>query len=160
MNRNRRILILALAVGLLLALAAPATAATRRHIEVTKGKVVTLEGGHDLGYSLRGRAAMIRFADATFVVVRIKGLDPDTTYPTHVHNAPCSDTPPGGGHYQNEVGGAVDNVNEIWPVVTSNSYGRAWATAWHGYHARPEAMAIVIHYPLDTSIRLACIDLS
>ena len=160
MNRNRRIVTLALAAGLLLALAAPATAANRRHVEVTRGSVVTLVGGQDLGYSLQGRAAMVRFAEATFVAVRVKGLDPNTTYPTHVHNAPCSSVPPGGGHYQNEVGGAVDDVNEMWPMVTTNAHGRGWGTAWHGHQARPEAMAIVIHYPADTSIRLACIDLS
>jgi hypothetical protein len=160
MNRKRSILILALAAGLVLALAAPATATHRRHAEITRGQVVTLDGGHDLGYSLRGRAVMVRFADATFVAVRVKGLDANTTYPVHVHNAPCSATPPGGGHYQNEVGGAADDVNEIWPAVTTNAHGRGWGTAWHGFHARPEAMAIVIHYPPDTSIRLACIDLS
>jgi len=102
---------------------------------------------------------MVRFAESTFVAVRVRGLDPATSYPTHVHNAPCSTIPPGGSHYQHIAGGAVDGVNEIWPVVTTNERGAGWGTAWHDHRARPDAMAIVIHYPADTSIRLVCIDL-
>ena len=50
-------------------------------------------------------------------------------------------------------------MNEIWPVVTTNDSGRGWGSAVHRHRARPDAMAIVIHYPPDTSIRLACLDL-
>jgi hypothetical protein len=90
----------------------------------------------------------------------VRGLEANTTYPAHVHNAPCSATPPGGSHYQHQVGGPVDAVNEIWPIVTTGSAGRGFGSAWHTHRARPDAMSIVIHYPPDTSIRLACADLS
>ncbi|MDH5236668.1 MAG: hypothetical protein OEW85_03515 [Acidimicrobiia bacterium] len=132
----------------------------RGRVEVARGQVVTLAGGQDLGYDISGHALMMRTRHRTFVAVHVRGLDVDTTYPAHVHNAPCSATTPGGGHYQHEIGGPVDAVNEIWPTVTTNHRGRGWGHATHDQRARPDAMSIVIHYPPDTSIRLACVDLT
>lgn len=155
------LLVAAIATTMVLTMAAPAPA---MHRDITRGDVVTLEGGTDLGYDLEGRVHMIRQAAQdgiwTYVEVRVWGLDPNTTYPVHVHNAPCSDDPPGGGHYQHEVGGPVDPVNEIWPEITSNPNGAGSGRAMHDNYARPDAQSLVIHYPEDTSIRLACADLS
>ena len=151
-----------LATAGLTAVATPVEAHGRHHREVTHGPVTTLPGGTDIGYHLHGRAKMVRtdrHGGTTRVVVNVRGLDPDTTYPTHVHNQPCSATPPGGGHYQHVIGGPVDPVNEIWPTVRSDARGRGHGFAIHDEWARPDAMSIVIHYPADTSIRLACIDL-
>jgi hypothetical protein len=160
MNNRKKIWILPLAAALVMALSAPVTAGATETAGITKGKFVTLSGGDDLGYTVRGRAVMVRFADSTLVLVQVRGLDPRETYPTHVHNAPCSASPPGGSHYQHDVGGAVDNVNEIWPTITTNRRGNGFALAWHDNRVRPDAMSIVVHYPVDTSIRLACADLS
>ena len=96
---------------------------------------------------------------ATLVVVRVRNLAPNTTYPVHVHNQPCSATPPGGGHYQNVVDGPVDPVNEMWPVIETNRRGRGVGFAVHDARAREDAQSIVVHYPDDTSIRLGCLDL-
>lgn len=134
-----------------------------QHREVTHGHFETLAGGTDLGYHIHGRAVMVRsdrHGGATAVVVRVRGLDADTTYPTHVHNQPCSASPPGGSHYQNVVDGPVDAVNEIWPTVTTDRLGRGFGFAEHDARARDDAMSIVIHYSRDTSIRLACVDLT
>jgi Cu-Zn family superoxide dismutase len=95
----------------------------------------------------------------TLVTLRVRGLVPNTTYPTHVHNQPCSATPPGGSHYQHTLGGPVDAVNEIWPTIETNRRGAGAAFVVHGERARGDAQSIVIHYPPDTSIRLACVDL-
>jgi len=106
---------------------------------------------------------MVKMRGLTVVSVRVRGLDARATYPTHVHNAPCSADPAGGGHYQNEVGTEpefVNDANEIWPIVTTNRNGRGHSYAVHTARARDEAMSLVIHYPADTSIRLACVDLS
>lgn len=133
-----------------------------RRAEVTTGRFHTLPGGVDLGYDVRGRAIMIRFGriDQTAVVVGVKGLDPDTSYPAHVHNLPCSATPPGGSHYQHDVGGAVDAVNEMWPTITTRRHGSGVGHAWHEHLARADARSIVVHYPPNTAIRLACADLT
>ncbi|HEX9643669.1 MAG TPA: hypothetical protein VGC11_06705 [Acidimicrobiia bacterium] len=160
MTRKRSMLLLGLAAALVVSMASPAPAHTGNRIEVTRGEFVTLQGGTDLGYTISGKAVMVRLRKATLVGVWVRGLDADTTYPAHVHNAPCSATPPGGSHYQHQVGGPVDAVNEIWPIVTTGSAGRGFGSAWHTHRARPDAMSIVIHYPPDTSIRLACADLS
>lgn len=154
---------LAAAAALTAVTLAPATAdatpGVRSPVEITTGELQTLPGGEGLGYDIDGRAVMIRLPHRTLVAVFASGLDSDTTYPAHVHNAPCSHTPPGGGHYQHVVGGAVDTVNEIWPIVSTNARGRGHGFATHDHRARAEAQSIVIHYPPNTSVRLACVDL-
>ena len=158
MRQHSRTVILVV-LAMVLGTAAPAAAHGKDGLQVTRGTFATLAGGIDLGYQVEGAAIMVRADDRTVVKVRVRGLDPSTVYPTHVHNASCAGTPPGGGHYQHEIGGPVDAVNEIWPVVTTNDSGSGWGSAVHRHRARPDAMAIVIHYPPDTSIRLACLDL-
>jgi hypothetical protein len=155
-----KIRLVALVAAFTMALAVPATAMAIRGADVMKGDFTTLSGGDDLGYAIRGTAGIGRYADSTLVVVNVRGLDANQTYPTHVHNAACSSTPAGGSHYQNIVGGPVDNINEIWPTVTTNTRGHGVGIAWHSDRARSDAMSIVIHYPADTSIRLACVDLN
>jgi superoxide dismutase, Cu-Zn family len=155
---------LAAAAALTFSFVAPATADAHHGsgapVEISSGEFETLPGGSAMGYDIDGRAVMIRLPHRTLVAVHVRGLDPDTTYPAHVHNAPCSNTPPGGGHYQHTVGGPVDPVNEIWPTVTTNRHGRGHGLAAHDHRARPDAQSIIIHYPPDTSVRLACVDLT
>ncbi|HEY3486291.1 MAG TPA: hypothetical protein VGK49_12955 [Ilumatobacteraceae bacterium] len=130
--------------------------------EVTTGSVNPLPGAVTVGVEPAGHVHMVRLpADGgrTRVVVNVTGLAANTTYPVHVHNAPCSGTPAGGGHYQHTVGGAVDAVNEIWPTVTTNDDGVGHGIATHEQFARPDAQSLIIHYPQNTSIRLACADL-
>jgi len=134
-----------------------------RPVEVSHGRFGTLPDGADLGYDIRGRAVMFRTdADGgtTYVSIRVRGLDPDTTYKTHVHDLPCSSTPAGGGHYQHEIGGAVDGANEIWPTISTTSRGHGAGSAVHGERAREDARSVVIHWPENSAIRLACLDLS
>lgn len=157
--QGRRIIELVMAAALVVAVAAPASAGGA---DVTSGEFVTLAGGANLGYDISGHAQMRRApgeGGKTIVTVHLSGLDANTTYPTHVHNASCDGTPPGGGHYQHQIGGPVDSVNEIWPVVRSNAGGEGLGIATHAHWARPDAMAVVVHYPANTSIRLACVDL-
>jgi hypothetical protein len=128
--------------------------------QVTSGRVQTLAGWP--GDDLTGGAVMIRTGAGdgrTIVSVRVRGLEPHKTYPVHVHNQPCSFTPPGGGHYQHIVAGPVDAVNEMWPTISTNAQGNGTGFATHDHRARPEAQAIIVHNPSNTSIRLACIDL-
>ena len=153
-----------LATAGLAASAAPVDAhGSHRRVEVTTGRFQTLPGGEALGYDVSGGAIMFRSdhgGGSTAVVVRIGGLEPDTTYKAHVHNLPCSATPAGGRHYQNVTGGAVDAVNEIWPGFTTDSRGRGFGWATHDARARDDARSIVVHDPEDSSVRLACVDLT
>ena len=160
MGRMQRWMLTGLLLGLLTAPAAvadPGTAAT-----TTSGEFTTLPGGVERGYDITGHAVMVRTpgSGTTRVTVHARGLDADQVYGVHVHNASCDATPPGGGHYQHEVGGAVDAVNELWPVITTNAAGVGHGSAVHGHVARPDARAIVIHWPQDPAVRLACLDLA
>lgn len=126
--------------------------------QVTSGDFHTYAAGLERGYDISGRAQMVRTADGrTLVQVQAWGLAPDTAYPSHVHNLPCG-VNNGGGHYQDVVGGPVDDVNEIWPGFTTNASGHGNGKAANDFTARPEAQAVVIH---DTDgARIACADLN
>ena len=126
--------------------------------EVTRGRFDTTQAGQGRDFDIRGHAVMIRTdveGGRTVVVSVARGLEPNTTYGSHVHNAPCSTG--GGGHYQHIVGGAVDDENEIWPTLHTNERGVAVATATHHHRARPDAQSIVIHD--GDGARVACLDL-
>lgn len=140
--------ILAVAVGL------PGLASSG---EVTRGSFNTYASGPELGYGISGHAHMTRTADGkTIVSVHAVGLLPNTAYGVHVHNKACGDNN-GGGHYQNVVDGAVDAINEIWPLFTTNAAGIGNGYASNNFRARPEAQAVVIHAP--GGARIACADL-
>lgn len=156
----RKLIGLVFAAALLVTMAAPVSAEGAR---VTTGEFHTLNGGSELGFDITGSAVMVRTpgrGGSTLVSVHLRGLEPDASYPAHVHNAPCSATPAGGGHYQHEIGGGVDPVNEIWPVVSANPTGNGVGKATHGHWARDDARSIVVHYPENTAIRLACAELA
>jgi hypothetical protein len=140
------------ALALIGIIAASATGA-----QVTNGNLSTYAAGLERGFDISGRVQMIRTGDGrTLVNVQAWGLAPDTTYPVHVHNAPCN-VNNGGGHYQHIVGGAVDSINEIWPGFTTNISGHGNGFASNDFTASPEAQAVVIH---DTDgARIACADL-
>lgn len=157
MSGYKRLAVFAAIVAMVFGMTVPTQAS--HGVRVTSGTFQTLPGGADMGYNIVGRAVMVRTPDWTSVAVTVRGLDANTVYPAHVHNAPCSNIPAGGSHYQNEIGGPVDAVNEIWPIVTTDGFGRGHGQAWHGFGVRRDAMSIVIHYPPNTSIRLACVDL-
>ncbi len=157
------LLVVSVVIGLMVASTTAVSAhgsAGTHPAEVTSGSLLTLQGGVDMGYSIRGHAVMVRVGDRTVVGMYVRGLEARTTYPAHVHNAPCAAPTFGGSHYQHLVGGPVDAENEMWPAVDTNRRGAGFGWAAHGHRARPEAMSIVIHYPTDTSVRLACVDLT
>lgn len=124
---------------------------------VTRGDFHTYAAGVDLGYEIAGHAHMTRTADTkTIVSTHATGLAANTAYGVHVHNMACNDSN-GGGHYQDVVGGAVDAVNEIWPLFTTNAAGIGNRYAANDFRARPEAQSVVIHAP--GGARIACADL-
>ncbi len=125
--------------------------------QVTVGELNTFAAGPGRDYDISGRVQMVRTANGqTLTTLQVSGLVDNTTYPAHVHNAPCN-VGNGGGHYQDVVGGPVNNMNEIWPGFTTNSSGHGSGYAANEFTARPEAQSVVIH---DTDgARIACADL-
>jgi Cu/Zn superoxide dismutase len=159
--------ILGLVAVAAMAIAASAGAATKE-----RGTFETLPDGTAMGLELEGIAQTTRTATGTTVKAHVRGLEPGTTYAAHLHNAPCSDPNPGGGHYQDIPGGPAVPPNELWlsstedPLagITANAAGVAHGRGSADWVARPEAQSVVIHaIPPggDTSggPKIACADL-
>ncbi len=173
MRRLPRLLLL-LAIGALALLAAPVSATADRDDRGSKrwGVFRTLPAGTAMGLRIKGFALIIRSSRGTDVNALAWGLDPRTTYGAHLHNAPCSDPNPGGGHYMDDPAGPPMPPNELWlsssgdPMagITSNAIGIAFGRGSADWVARPDAQAVVIHAipPGGTpagGAKIACADL-
>jgi Cu-Zn family superoxide dismutase len=125
-----------------------------------------------MGLEIDGVATSKRTKNGTVVKARVRGLKPRTTYGAHLHNAPCSDPNPGGGHYKHDPAGPSVPPNELWlsstdePMagITVNSRGVANGRGSADWVARPEAQSVVIHSipPGGTPAggpKIACADL-
>jgi Cu/Zn superoxide dismutase len=163
----RSLLAIAVALSIALVVAAPAAGATK-----ARGTFATLPDGSKLGLEIEGIAQIKRTDDATSVKAVVRGLEPGTTYAAHLHNAPCSDANPGGGHYKHDPAGPAVPPNELWlsstndPMagITANSGGVAHGRGSADWVARPEAQSVVIHSipPGGTTAggpKIACADL-
>lgn len=111
--------------------------------------------------SLEGHAQMVRTGDgSTIVSVHVRGLAPDTTYGSHVHNQPCG-TNLGGGHYEHPgfEGGPQGYEDEIWPgPFTTNAAGVGRGRVVVPVTAGETATSVVIHAP--GGAKIACADLA
>jgi hypothetical protein len=125
--------------------------------QVTRGDFHAFAAGADL--PITGRAQMVRTADnKTIVSVHVEGLDANTTYPAHVHAAPCG-VNTADGHYKFDGGGAAEPPNEIWPGFTTNDAGAGNGNATAYAKAGETAVSVVVHDPI-TKAKIACADLS
>jgi hypothetical protein len=125
----------------------------------------TAAGADPLGYDIHGVARMTTSERGTVVWVVVTGLDPDKNYGSHLHNGTCADG--GGGHYQNEEGGATSPPNELWvstngTTIEPNRHGIAFANGAAKWTARTSgamttAQSVVVHEP--GGVRIACADL-
>ena len=115
-----------------------------------------------------GRATMTLATDgSTTVRVDVAGLAPNTVYPAHLHTSPCSAGNPGGGHYRSPVCSSpctANDVNEIWPAVTTDSAGAgsgSASVAWQPLADDVHWLSVVIH---DTAAngngKMICADLN
>ena len=151
-----------------LARSAGAGAASNDH-----GKFETLPDGEAMGLDIEGVAKIKRTSDSTRVQVHVRGLEPNTTYAAHLHNASCSAPNPGGGHYQDDPAGPAEPPNELWlssdrsdpkAGITARRSGVAHGRGSADWVARPEASSVVIHAipPGGTTAggpKIACADL-
>jgi Cu/Zn superoxide dismutase len=152
--------IVALVTAVAMVFAAGSSAADK-----DKGEFVTLQAGRDAGLTIDGKAEIKRTADGTLVKIVVRGLQPGTTYSAHLHNAPCSADPPGGGHYRNHPQDPGAPPNELWisstddPAagITANPGGVAHGRGSATWVARPEAQSVVVHGA--GGARFACADL-
>lgn len=138
-----------------------------------RGAFETLPAGMAMGLKVDGVAKIKRTSQRTFGKVHVRGLEPGTTYAAHLHDAACSATNPGGGHYKNDPAGPAEPPNELWlssergeprAGITANRGGVAHGRGSADWVARPEASSVVIHAipPGGTTAggpKIACADL-
>ncbi len=139
--------------------------------DVKGGLFNNLPAGATATPNLKGSASIVRAATDGLTIVRVavNGLQPNTTYGSHVHALPCNTpgtvggTDFGGGHYKQNP--AVTEVTataaaEIWTSFTTNATGHGSVRTQVPHVARPDAASIVIHDPVTPTTRLACVDLT
>jgi Cu-Zn family superoxide dismutase len=108
-----------------------------------------------------GSVAVVRAVETgsgrTVATLRVRGFAPSATYDVHAHVGACgSDPAASGGHYQNQVGGAVDEVNELWLGFRTNPAGSGAAHAVVEWQFREgEARSLTFH--AATGARVACL---
>jgi Cu/Zn superoxide dismutase len=168
--RYARVLLAAtLAAG---ALAHTAVAGDGERATKQRGTFITLPDGEAMGLTIEGFATIKRSPSGTTVDAHVRGLEPGTTYAAHLHNAPCSDPNPGGGHYKHDPAGPSVPPNELWlsstgdPMagIAANARVNARGRGSADWVARPEAQSVVIHFipPGGTTAggpKIACADL-
>lgn len=147
-----------LTLPLVAALSLPTSAAT-----TARGRFEEFSANTDLDIS--GHATIVRRQSRTKVKVHVRGLEPRTTYGSHLHASPCDENM-GGSHYKNDPSGPAAPPNELWPSsdpkdqtagLTTNAAGVANGKGTAPWRARPEAQSVVVHAPDGTKI--ACADL-
>jgi len=107
--------------------------------------------------TINGRALLhVNRSGQSMVEVTISGLNPNISYPAHVHNGTCPTG--GGGHYLQDLKGEDVSQNGLWPKVTTNEYGIGTGKARNNFIIRNDARSVVIHEPVTKS-RIACADL-
>jgi Cu/Zn superoxide dismutase len=148
--------------------AAPALAGPAK----VRGTFEKLPDGAAMGLEIEGFAQLTRSDAGTSAKVVVRGLEPETTYAAHLHNAPCSAANPGGAHYKNDPAGPAMPPNELWlsstddPMagITANAGGVAHGRGSADWVARSDAQSVVIHFipPGGTTAggpKIACADL-
>jgi hypothetical protein len=79
--------------------------------------------------AMAGKAELERFEGGTTVSLSVSGLKPDTAYVAHLHTGICTQTDPGGPHFQFQPGGSEVPPNEIHLRFTSDDDGDGEAKA-------------------------------
>ncbi|MCH2170709.1 hypothetical protein MK489_07980 [Myxococcota bacterium] len=122
----------------------PVQASKIKNESISGGEAAYLNSYTGPSSTAGARAKLVRASNGTTVTsVSAWGLEPDREYMAHVHALPCALG--AGGHYQDEPGGAVDAINEIWPGFTTDGTGVGRAEVVNDFTVRPDAMSVVIH---------------
>jgi hypothetical protein len=137
------------------AIAGMAGAGSKR-VEVEKGRFSEFSAGVDRGYNIRGPVRLKIGADWTRLRVNVKGLKPQKTYASHLHENACSDAD-GGGHYKDDASGPATPPNELWLSLDTNRRGNAHDASRAPWVVRNGARSVVIHN--GDGARIACANL-
>ncbi len=92
----------------------------------------------------------------SMVHLTVKGLMPNTSYASHVHNGVCESG--GGSHYLQMMDGEDVAENGLWPAFTTGDDGVGERSVTANFIVRNDARSVVIHEP-GSGARIACADL-
>lgn len=150
------------AAALLLALAGTQAAAAER--VVAEGVFSTSEPAWTYDPVVpSGASAVVRAIETgsgrTVATLHVRGIAHSTDFAVHAHTGACGSNPlDSAGHYQHEVGGAVDDVNELWLGFSTNPAGNGSAQAVVEWEFRTgEARSVTFHDPARGGKRVTCL---
>ncbi|PYF96366.1 hypothetical protein SAMN05216184_11926 [Georgenia satyanarayanai] len=129
------------------------------------GHFEPVEGRGDMFASIEGTAVLEKSETGTTMTVNASGLDPQFTYPSHMHDGACSTF---GGHYQQDPSGPMSPPNEIWGSSSAdpsgdlepNSQGMAVGQGSADWVPRTQDLAVQIHEPEMPGFPVVCADFS
>ncbi len=124
--------------------------------EVVKGRFSEFSAGVSRGFDISGPVRLKVGEDWTSVRANVRGLAPNTTYASHLHESACS-VADGGGHYKNDPSGPATPPNELWLMLETNNSGNAHDASSAPWAVREGARSVVIHD--QDGARIACADL-
>ena len=133
-----------------------AATATAGSVEVYKGRYSEFSAGVSRGYDISGPVRLIVGEDWTRLRATVRGLAPNTTYSSHLHDSACS-VADGGPHYKNDPAGPGTPPNELWLTFETNNAGIARDGSRAPWAIREGARSVVIHD--QDGARIACADL-
>jgi len=128
------------------------------------GTIAPLPGVAVLDETIGGSAVMTTTGISTKLDMSITGLDPASSYVSHVHALPC-EVQTGGGHYMiDPTAVLIDPValeaNELWPVIGAHDLGSATVALTKAHNVRYDAQSVVIHrIDGDLKPKVACANL-
>ena len=124
----------------------------------TSGPAWTYDGVVPAGATARV-SAVETGSGGTIATLHVRGLPASTEFLVHAHTGGCTADPAASqGHYQHEVGGPVDDVNELWLGFTTNRAGNGAAQSAVDWQFRDgEANSLTFHDPARNDKRVACL---
>ncbi|WP_026930099.1 hypothetical protein [Glycomyces tenuis] len=138
------------------------TVASAQTAETTLGVVATAAEAYP---DAAGRA-IVTVAETTSVGFTVTGLEPETDYTSHLHDASCEADPPGGEHWLADPEADMSEDNEIHLHLTTDTDGAGTVSVQSDLIADERVKAIVVHLDAEgehtdamTSDRILCGDL-
>lgn len=107
--------------------------------------------------SMTGAVSLSRTDEGTTASLRVSGLQPETTYMSHVHEQACA-RDRGGPHLKFDPEGGDEPPNEIHLGFTTDDRGVGQRTVTNPNVVGADAASVVLHLPDGT--KFACADLA
>lgn len=124
----------------------PAAATDSGDTSVARQAELSVLEGWDAVYpDATGSAVATVDDDGTTVELVVSGLEPETEYTSHVHDASCEDESLGGGHWLADPAGEDAEPNIIQMSLTTDAEGAGSVTVDSEQVIDDRALSLVVH---------------